>query len=612
MKMFGSVTIVILYVCLLTSLYRRCSQARHIALNPVEWNVYAYLKYELYGCEAVSPAQSTGQNVTQDIEDNQVFVTSLSPYIIDRAIHIRPEASLTIQAGVRVLFTNTEAKLVVYGRLRSDGLEGLRVVFSHNSLPLGDSAFRWDEVEVKKGSDVMLTNTDIWQAQRGLRGDADDMDLSSCGVYVSSSGIVLTSGKKNRTGQAFTGGIVYGCGQGIELSSGQQLSHFLFRSYEIVNNLNEGIITKTKNCGLEVENSQISDNRGSGISVSGYSPLEYMRMNKVDVTGNANYGALIYVNQVVDIRFCSFRTNKYYGVHVQGHTQALFAVFQNNSFEHNGRSAVYLRLSNVTFTGNTLTRNGDRYAVEVTDYRGTDKDSCVISGNILHDNYAGVYIRTSSNVTFSYNFITGTQSKHAVYVDAEWVLFTYNEIVNNSAAVFIKKFPQYSLSMNTFINPESEYEIDTNLPFSESYFINAAYNYWGSSNGSFVRSRVRDAFINIDLVLIFVSPFFVTSDLAELYTGQDPDEFTQDDFTIGGRLVQNVTLRRNTSFSVTRSIYVPEGISLMIEPGVELRFPGCPYLSDGYGNIPYYRGWSLCGNEHRGSYSCRMPKRISA
>jgi hypothetical protein len=51
------------------------------------------------------------------LQTDTIWIPSQGPIIIDKPIDVRPLASLTIQAGVSIIFTSQDAGLRIYGKL---------------------------------------------------------------------------------------------------------------------------------------------------------------------------------------------------------------------------------------------------------------------------------------------------------------------------------------------------------------------------------------------------------------------------------------------------------------------------------------------------------------
>ena len=51
------------------------------------------------------------------LQTDTIWIPSQGPIIIDKPIDVRPLASLTIQAGVSIIFTFQDAGLRIYGKL---------------------------------------------------------------------------------------------------------------------------------------------------------------------------------------------------------------------------------------------------------------------------------------------------------------------------------------------------------------------------------------------------------------------------------------------------------------------------------------------------------------
>ncbi|KAI0219994.1 hypothetical protein LSAT2_028472, partial [Lamellibrachia satsuma] len=99
-------------------------EARYFAILPTSWQYSPALRIELYGCP-LDNVTIIHTNVTSDITTNRFWGFAGSPYVVRQTITVAHSATLTIQAGVEVVFIGQQTGFIVegvYDRNSSTGL----------------------------------------------------------------------------------------------------------------------------------------------------------------------------------------------------------------------------------------------------------------------------------------------------------------------------------------------------------------------------------------------------------------------------------------------------------------------------------------------------------
>ncbi|CAC5421097.1 unnamed protein product [Mytilus coruscus] len=264
-------------------------KTRFIVFNPVKYNWRPSMRVELYGCKRNDVATNDISTIIETyIELDTVWIPSQSPVIIDRHISIRPLATLTIQAGVSVIFTSTDAGIDVYGTLRVNGIEAVETIFT-SSFPVTSKKAQWKGIIHQPGGNVSLWYAVVRQATVGIRGDSIGINLGHSNIYSCDTGIQLSGGTTNNATSKHTLSVsiftilhtrsVHNT-YGIRLHGNEQRPHIFIDQSEFSFNYKHGLVIANWNDASSTEtvlhlyNSKLNDNSESGLlSSSSYTKL---------------------------------------------------------------------------------------------------------------------------------------------------------------------------------------------------------------------------------------------------------------------------------------------------------------------------------------------------
>lgn len=150
----------------------------------------------------------TGRTVT----GSETF-TADYPYRVMDSLHVAPGATLTLEAGTRLLF-HDRATMRVSGTLRALGtpanrvdMTGDRTGFVAARIPYDIMSGQWSGVTFEPGSKANLAFTVIRNSTNGVRADGADITLASCvlrnaaarpldvtGCYLNATGCEIAEG----------------------------------------------------------------------------------------------------------------------------------------------------------------------------------------------------------------------------------------------------------------------------------------------------------------------------------------------------------------------------------------------------------------------------------
>ncbi|XP_053379664.1 uncharacterized protein LOC128548542 isoform X2 [Mercenaria mercenaria] len=132
-------------------------KARFITINPVSYYRWMYpsLVIEFFGCKNSATPTTHVTTAGNSIDIDTTWIPSQSPIIVNSPVVIRPAATLTIQAGVLVIFTKEEAGIEVWGTLISDGIPGLSVLLT-SSDPVLSAHSQWRGITQKTGGSLTI------------------------------------------------------------------------------------------------------------------------------------------------------------------------------------------------------------------------------------------------------------------------------------------------------------------------------------------------------------------------------------------------------------------------------------------------------------------------
>ncbi|MFQ6060972.1 MAG: NosD domain-containing protein, partial [Thermoplasmata archaeon] len=278
-----------------------------------------------------------GTLITGDITTNTTWTLSGSPYWIDGQIKVLEGVTLTIEPGVEVKFVPrypfAGSSLYVYGCISAVGDSSNHIVLTSNSSDPqpGD----WDVILI------------LGHAQ-----------LEYADVFYGNMGVVLATG--NNT--VFESTISHNRYHGLLISSwGRETNEI--RNSTIVHNGLSGIFANMTGSATLIENSTISNNKRSGLSIYTGRAGHFIIRNNV-ISFNQHHGMDLSFDTRFDITCNGVFANDKHGIRLSFHTS-------NASIHHNNVISNVIQASD---DGNSSIWDDGSEGNYWSDYEGNDTD----------------------------------------------------------------------------------------------------------------------------------------------------------------------------------------------------------------------------------------------
>lgn len=210
-----------------------------------------------------------------------------------------------------------------------------------------------------------------------------------------------------------------------------------------------------------------------------------------------------------------------------------FGSISNNKIRHTSTGIYIKGNASPTISDNTITDNGT--AVRVKSVNGSDFSTALITGNTIKDNAYGLYVNGANNVSSDVRPVV-----------------TGNSIYSNTA---------YNYYTSGFAS-------------NTSVVLNATQNWWGTTDIATIEAGIYDRKDNSSN-----RPYV---DFGQ-FLGSDGGQPTVGALLLGD-FAENTTLTTGEKYLITSKLTVDSGVTLTVEPGVELLFGGY-YTFDVYGNL---------------------------
>jgi len=291
--------------------------------------------------------------ITQDT----IWTLVDSPIVISKDIIVYPNATLTIEPGVKVKFGGAFS-IIISGRLYANGLNKTITFTSNREQPeVGD----WNTIKFNGTQKSTLTGCFIAYAKDGIHIENGDIEIEDSTVSFSQNGITMANGKLRMQ------------------NSTVSLCH------------RNGI--NATNSELIIQNTTIMENEGNGIYITGNGHTS-LQLNTIIANGN---GMLLTGNETSDVNISKNRisANKQNGVQIDANNHTDITIV-NNIVSSNDKGFYISSPINVHLTNNSICYNeiGILY----------DEGSHTANYNDVYDNEMGMDVLSNATVNAEHNY----------------------------------------------------------------------------------------------------------------------------------------------------------------------------------------------------------------
>ena len=431
---------------------------------------------------------------------------------------------------------------------------------------------------------VVMEETDIRQAAVAIKGSVDSMTIRSSTIHLNIDGIIFNRGGSNESAVTLDRVVISSnTKHGITLTGWGSEKYLRMKNCRVEENGQHGINILTDNSEITAFKSSFSHNSNSGVFESNYKGGS-VYFKECTFIGNSQEGIYLYfpyTQNLNNITLLSsrFERNTHYGILINSYeTNGLNIEVKHSYFEGNGYEGSHLDLSS-NHASNTVVIENDTFVGDKCNiYVGSgshDVDIKVVKSKFISAANALRITTQRGNVDVLENSFTSITGNVALHINHDGGVIARNKFINctlRDSTLYISSY-RTVINHNVFINPETAYEVTTNLAYDDNSRVNASGNYWGLADLHAVRLRICDFFCNMDTAEFWLEPIFLSSNLsvtAGTNTGRD---FTSQNPTdIGGALNADVVISSDNTFTVSRSILIPAGITLTISANTTLQF----------------------------------------
>ena len=437
---------------------------------------------------------------------------------------------------------------------------------------------------------VVMEETDIRQAAVAIKGSVDSMTIRSSTIHLNNDGIIFNRGGSNESAVTLDRVVISSnTKHGITLTGWGSEKYLRMKNCRVEENGQHGINIVTDNSEITAFKSSFSHNSNSGVFKSNYKGGS-VYFKECTFIGNSQNGIYLYFRyrqnfKNITLLSSRFERNTRYGIYINSnHNSGLNIEVKHSYFEGNGYEGSHLYMSSnygsITLVIENDTFVGDKCNIHA--YSGSHdfdikvvKSKFISAANALRITTQQGNAGGKKTVDILENSFTSITGNVALHIDHDGGVIARNRFINctlRDSTLYISSY-RTVINHNVFINPETAYEVTTNLAYDDNSRVNASGNYWGLADLHSVRSRICDFFCNMDTAEFWLEPIFLSSNLsvtAGTNTGRD---FTSQNPTdIGGALNADVVISSDNTFTVSRSILIPAGITLTISANTTLQF----------------------------------------
>lgn len=185
----------------------------------------------------------------------------------------------------------------------------------------------------------------------------------------------------------------------------------------------------------------------------------------------------------------------------------------------------------------------------------------IVSNNVFTNNTNPFYILRVS---------TSTTNTNATISDN---VLTANTVTDNVKSVLAINGYWFRLMNNTFMNPDSLYELDSYISVTPPhiYAVTAPGNYWGTSSTDWaVRARIIDSFRSPNLLPVQFHPYCLDQTCTTMSGNGTSNAFINNGTALAGRITTNLTIPAGTYNCY--GLYVASNVNLILSPGFTCLF----------------------------------------
>ncbi|MBN1186604.1 MAG: VCBS repeat-containing protein [Bacteroidales bacterium] len=410
-----------------------------------------------------------GTQISGTISEDSIWTIDKSPYVVTGDLTVSSGVTLTIEAGVEVLFDGFYS-ITVNGNLLINGTSDENVLFTSVYEP---GPGNWNRIHFSSTGSGDLNYLTLQASTDGIHAENSNSIIinnslfdenSNYGIYLNSTSAIIknTQVKNNGTG-------IYGISSSPEIDS-----------CTISDNEDYGLYFNNSTSSPIITNSIIADNSSYGIYYTNGNGQFKILNNQV--TGNTNWG-----------------------IYIDGASSG--SQLNKNIINNNGGGIS--SFSNTNIENNIISENnGD--GIYTTGF------SISIRYNRIENNTCDG-IETTADITIDQNYISGN-NENGINALSNPTL-RYNEI-NNNGNDGIETSGLPTINYNNF-SSNTGYNVKATKQGTQT--INAENNYWGTINEIDINAKILDYDDDGTLVRVDYSPFY--TDKVELlpvsgFTGQ--------------------------------------------------------------------------------------------
>ena len=417
---------------------------------------------------------------------------------------------------------------------------------------------------------------------------------------------------------------------GAEVAVQSAASNMLLRNVTIESNVRGIRTTGDVSTNLHIEDSTVNRNAAEGVYAQAHGGVVLVRSS----FNNNNVGVRSESLSNLEIVGCSF-ANRAYGFQVSGVLSNVLIHDTNFSDVNRGlylRLSYHREIYNVTVQNCTFSAQSYRYNEALyVDIRNSAYRVKIL-GCVFRDNARGISVSGNGNLdslvlfenitvarqtyqaitvsnihtpveirgsTFSENrgntlSVSGNRGRgglivenctfvanagdHVVRLNQQETnsVISNTTFVNNTASTTLFFYDsnqgQLHCAQNSFSNPQAKFELMINSLWVDSYTVDVRYNWWGTTNATSIRSRIRDFFVDMTRAEASISPIFTDSPMDSTNTTDITTDFRFYENKLGGRLTEDTALLLDNLTTIGFTIHVPQGKTLTIRANGTLQF----------------------------------------